>query len=146
MNRLDFSAALPADADTASLVGRVWLPSVAGPSVVTIRDGQAIDITATYPTVRDLCETPDPAAALRAMAQVLAPEGRLILIEHGRTNTWAWLDAQLDAGAAAHAAKWGCEWNRDILQAVAEAGLVVERVSRWHFGSTTVVYARPVEK
>jgi methyltransferase OMS1 len=93
-----------------------------------------------------LCSVPDPAAALRAMAAVLAPGGRLILIEHGRTNTWAWLDAQLDAGAAAHAAKWGCEWNRDILQAVAEAGLVVERVSRWHFGSTTVVYARPVEK
>lgn len=66
MNRLDFSAALPADADTASLVGRVWLPAVGGPSVVAIRDGAAIDITATYPTVRDLCETPDPAAALRA--------------------------------------------------------------------------------
>lgn len=112
------------------------------------------DLTpATTPTAFDtvvdtfgLCSVPDPAAALRAMAAVLAPGGRLILIEHGRTNTWAWLDAQLDAGAAAHAAKWGCDWNRDILKAVAEAGLVVERVSRWHFGSTTVVYARPVEE
>ncbi len=58
--------ALPEDAATAALAGRVWRPDVAGPSVVALRDGELIDITATYPTMRDLCEAPDPAAALRA--------------------------------------------------------------------------------
>ncbi len=57
---------LPQDAANAALGGRVWLPEAEGPAVVAIRDGAAIDITAAFPTMRDLCETPDPAAALRA--------------------------------------------------------------------------------
>ena len=89
-----------------------------------------------------LCSVPDPVAALRSMATLLAPGGTIILLEHGRSNRWRWLDAELDAAAPAHAAKWGCEWNRDILKAVEEAGLVVDSVARWHFGTTTVVHAR----
>ena len=38
----------------------------AGPSVVAIRDGAVLDISRHFPTMRDLCEAPDPAAALRA--------------------------------------------------------------------------------
>lgn len=59
-------AALPDDAAAAALAGRVWRPDVAGPSVVAVRDGMAIDVTGTFPTMRDLCEAADPAAALRA--------------------------------------------------------------------------------
>ena len=61
-------AALPDDAHLAALAGRVWLPDAGGPAVVAIRDGAVLDISAAYPTMRDLCETPDPAAALRAAA------------------------------------------------------------------------------
>jgi fumarylacetoacetate (FAA) hydrolase family protein len=57
---------LPEDAAMAALAGRVWRPDVAGPSVVAVRGPDLIDITATFPTMRDLCEAPDPAAALRA--------------------------------------------------------------------------------
>src|SRR5688572_6673039 len=57
---------LPEDHAAASLAGRVWRPDAAGPSVVAIRGGEAFDITAAFPTMRDLCETPSPAAALRA--------------------------------------------------------------------------------
>jgi fumarylacetoacetate (FAA) hydrolase family protein len=59
-------AALPDDAANAALAGRVWRPELAGPSVVAIRDGAVVDISATFPTMRDLCESPNPAAALRA--------------------------------------------------------------------------------
>jgi fumarylacetoacetate (FAA) hydrolase family protein len=59
-------AALPVDAAAATLVGRAWRPDADGPSVVVIRDGTAFDISAAYPTMRDLCETADPAAAARA--------------------------------------------------------------------------------
>lgn len=59
-------AALPDDANQASLAGRVWRPELGGPSVVTIRNGSVVDISATFPTVRDLCETPDPSAELQA--------------------------------------------------------------------------------
>lgn len=50
----------------ASLVGRVFRPDVAGPSVVRVEGGRVIDISAAFPTVRDLCEAGQPAAALRA--------------------------------------------------------------------------------
>ncbi len=57
---------LPADAATAALAGRVWLPGAQGPAVVALRGDVLIDITAAFPTMRDLCEAPDPAASLRA--------------------------------------------------------------------------------
>ncbi len=64
--RLDARTALPVDAGAAALAGRVWRPDVAGPSVVAVRDGRVIDISRAFPTMRDLCEMADPAAALRA--------------------------------------------------------------------------------
>jgi fumarylacetoacetate (FAA) hydrolase family protein len=60
--------ALPDDGVTGALAGRVWRPDLAGPSVVALRAVGAVDISAAYPTMRDLCETADPAAALRAAA------------------------------------------------------------------------------
>ncbi len=58
--------ALPDDAATAALAGRVWRPDLSGPSVVAVRDGELFDISTQFPTMRDLCEAADPAAALRA--------------------------------------------------------------------------------
>ncbi|TDH34468.1 fumarylacetoacetate hydrolase [Pseudohoeflea suaedae] len=47
-------------------VGRVWLADIAGPSVVTVRDGRLVDITSkTAPTVRDVFELDDPLAHVR---------------------------------------------------------------------------------
>ena len=57
---------LPQDAPVAALLGRVWRPDVAGPAVVTLRDGMLVDVTRAFPTSRDLCEAREPAAALRA--------------------------------------------------------------------------------
>ncbi|MFD4835891.1 fumarylacetoacetate hydrolase family protein [Achromobacter sp. NPDC058515] len=60
---------LPSDLPKALLVGRVWRPApVNGPSVVVVRGGQAIDITAVAPTVSDLLDRPD-RVALAANAQ-----------------------------------------------------------------------------
>ncbi|OIQ31581.1 MAG: fumarylacetoacetate hydrolase [Alphaproteobacteria bacterium MedPE-SWcel] len=48
-------------------LGRVWDPDVQGPIVVTLREGQVIDITSkTAPLLRDICEMEDPAAYVRA--------------------------------------------------------------------------------
>jgi fumarylacetoacetate (FAA) hydrolase family protein len=57
--------ALPEDAADAALVGRVWRADVDGPSVVVLRDGAAFDVSRHFPTMRDLCECPDPAATVR---------------------------------------------------------------------------------
>ncbi|MBV8612633.1 MAG: fumarylacetoacetate hydrolase family protein [Acetobacteraceae bacterium] len=66
--RQTLSPALPEDGDDAVLAGRVWRPDVGGPSVVAVRAGALVDVTAAFPTIRDLCEADDPAGALRAAA------------------------------------------------------------------------------
>jgi fumarylacetoacetate (FAA) hydrolase family protein len=55
---------LPAD---GLFVGRARTSDTSHPLVVTMRDGMVLDITSsTAPTVRDLCELPDPAAHARS--------------------------------------------------------------------------------
>jgi fumarylacetoacetate (FAA) hydrolase family protein len=57
--------ALPEDSEDAALVGRVWRPELAGPSVVALHGSELVDISALAPTMRDLCEAPEPAALAR---------------------------------------------------------------------------------
>ena len=47
---------LPDDAARATLVGRVWDPAVGGPSVVTVRDGLVLDLSARFATMSELTE------------------------------------------------------------------------------------------
>ncbi len=56
---------LPDDADRALLVGRVWLPEANGPAVVALREGELIDLSRTFPTMRELTEHPVPAEVVR---------------------------------------------------------------------------------
>ena len=56
--------ALPADAADAALAGRIWLPEADGPAVVAVRPDGVFNVSRSFPTMRDLCESPDPAAAL----------------------------------------------------------------------------------
>jgi len=59
---------LPDDGFAGALAARVWLPDVNGPSVVAVREDGVFDISAAFATMRDLCESPSPAEALRAAA------------------------------------------------------------------------------
>ena len=59
----DADGILPADASEALLVGRAQLPE--GPGVVVLRDGTLYDLSAVFPTMSALTETPDPASAVR---------------------------------------------------------------------------------
>ncbi len=94
--------ALPEDAAQAALAGRVWRPDLGGPSVVAVRDGALFDISAHFPTLRDLCESPDPAAGLRATPG--APLGPLAAIlantpPEARDPARPWLLAPIDLQA-----------------------------------------------
>lgn len=66
MLSLNASSVLPDDGTAGTLVGRVFLPAAAGPSVVAVRDGGVFDVTARFPTVSALAEEESPAAALNA--------------------------------------------------------------------------------
>lgn len=58
--------AMPEDAGDAVLVGRAWRPDVDGPSVISIRGADVVDISQAAATMRDLCEAEDPAALVRS--------------------------------------------------------------------------------
>lgn len=64
--RATTNATLPHDTGKAVLAGRLWRPDVGGPSVIAVRGNDLVDVSAVFPTMRDLCEAGDPAAALRA--------------------------------------------------------------------------------
>ena len=101
----------------------------------------------SFDTVVDtfgLCSYEDPVAALREMARVCKrgdERGRILLIEHGRSQSHAWLTNILDKHARPHAAKWGCYWNRDIVGIVKEAGLTIVQRHEFHFGTTQLIVA-----
>jgi fumarylacetoacetate (FAA) hydrolase family protein len=63
---LNEETTLPLDRYAGALAARLWLPEVDGPSVVAIREDGVFDVSRTFATMRDLCETPSPAQALRA--------------------------------------------------------------------------------
>lgn len=55
-----------------TFVGRVWRPDVSGPSIVTLRDGDVVDITSrAAPLVADICEMGDPAGYVRTAPGVV---------------------------------------------------------------------------
>ncbi len=95
-------AALPEDHAGAALAGRVWRPELGGPSVVAVRGGEMVDITAAFPTMRDLCEAHDPAAALRGAQGESLGAVRDILANtpvDGRDVGRPWLLAPIDLQA-----------------------------------------------
>ncbi|WP_368905027.1 fumarylacetoacetate hydrolase family protein [Taklimakanibacter lacteus] len=94
--------ALPRDHDKAALAGRVWRPDVDGPSVVTLRGDELFDISADYPTMRDLCETADPAKAMRAAkGQPIGKLGDILANSAAdrRSGSVPWLLAPVDLQA-----------------------------------------------
>ncbi len=93
---------LPDDAADAVLAGRVWRPDVGGPSVVAVRNGALVDVSAAFPTMRDLCEADDPAASLRAAQGGTIGELDAILANtpvERRRGSVPWLLAPIDLQA-----------------------------------------------
>ncbi|KAL2759500.1 hypothetical protein ACRALDRAFT_2096788, partial [Sodiomyces alcalophilus JCM 7366] len=82
-----------------------------------------------------LCSVADPGRVIRNMADMVKPgTGKIILIEHGRSR-WGIVNTLLDWSAPSHFQKYGCWWNRDIVDivetaAAATPGLRVLRIER----------------
>ncbi|HVX75199.1 MAG TPA: fumarylacetoacetate hydrolase family protein [Bradyrhizobium sp.] len=68
MKSLNAASVLPEDGTVGTLVGRVWLPSAAGPAVVAVREDGVFDVTSAFPTVSALAEEAEPAVALSKVA------------------------------------------------------------------------------
>jgi len=88
------------------------------------------------------CTFPDPVAALREMGRVVKPEGRILLLEHGRSS-WGLIGHHQDRTAHHHFETAGCRWNQEPLDLVRAAGLTVSNHRRSFFGIFHSIEAHP---
>lgn len=113
---------------------------------LAVMDGEELAIrTQAADTVLSsltLCTFPEPIQALREMSRICRREGQVLLLEHGRSDR-LWLGRWQDRRAAPHARTLGCQWNREPLELVQEAGLEVEQARRWFLGVFHLIVARP---
>jgi ubiquinone/menaquinone biosynthesis C-methylase UbiE len=79
------------------------------------------------------CTFPNPVAALQEMARVCKPAGRILLLEHGRSDR-EWIGRWQDNREDSFAKQLGCHWNREPLELVRQAGLKVNKSRRVFFG------------
>lgn len=89
------------------------------------------------------CTFPNPVAALAEMARVCRLEGKILLLEHGRSDR-EWLGRWQDNYADKFAKPLGCHWNREPLVQVRNAGLEVEQSRRFLSGIFHLIDAKPV--
>ena len=135
---LDPSNILPEDKTTGALVARVWRPELDGPSVAVVRNDGLYDISATCPTVRDLCEVPDPAEVLKRaqgerigdLAEILANTER-----QARKPAKPWLLAPVDLQAIKAAG---------VTFAVSMLERVIEERARGNAGAAAAIRAEIV--
>lgn len=88
------------------------------------------------------CTFPDPVAALSEMGRVCKPDGRILLLEHGRSSVGPIARFQ-DWRADAHFQKHSCRWNQEPLDVVARSPLTVVESSSALFGIITAIEAHP---
>ncbi len=89
-----------------------------------------------------LCTYMEPVAALAEMARVCRADGRILLLEHGRSRH-GWLGRLQDRLAGSHAKAVGCIWNREPHECCEAAGLRVAAARRTFFGVFHVLEAIP---
>lgn len=96
----------------------------------------------TVVSTLSLCTFVNPIKALSEMSRVCRSDGRILLLEHGRSDV-PWINRLLDRLSQANARHFGCYWNRDPVYLVQQAGLEIIRVDRHFFGMIYCIRARP---
>jgi ubiquinone/menaquinone biosynthesis C-methylase UbiE len=102
------------------------------------RDGRFDTVVTSLST----CTFPNPVLALKEIKRVCHPAGKVLLLEHGRSDRerlGRWQDRHADSIAK----QLGCHWNREPLAMVLKAGLNVRRARRLFFGIFYQIEAAP---
>lgn len=102
--------------------------SQSGEEPIPLSDASVDTVVITW----TLCSIPDPSQALRQMKRVLKPNGRLIFVEHGRSD-----DPGVIAWQDRIAPLWkriggGCHLNRKIDQLIATAGFEISELKNFY--------------
>src|SRR6266481_5431780 len=100
--KLSVTECVPRDG-SALLIGRAWIPAEDGPSVITVRGDEAVDLTRAYPTVSQLLNIARPDE-LRTAIKGAPVAGRLDdivsnSVEGHRDRARPWLLAPCDLQA-----------------------------------------------
>jgi ubiquinone/menaquinone biosynthesis C-methylase UbiE len=88
------------------------------------------------------CTFPNPVTALREMRRVCKSEGKILLLEHGRSDR-EWLARWQDRHADKFAKPLGCHWNREPRNLVRQAGLGMNEARRTFLGIFHQIEAVP---
>ncbi|WP_324664982.1 class I SAM-dependent methyltransferase [Haloarcula sediminis] len=88
------------------------------------------------------CTFPDPVAALSEMARVCRPDGRVLLLEHGRSDAEL-LGRLQDWRADTHYERHGCRWTQEPLAHFDRTDLTVVDSESLLLGTVTLIEARP---
>lgn len=96
----------------------------------------------TIVSTMTLCTFIEPVKALREMSRVCKPDGRILLMEHGRSSTGPIARFQ-DRWEEKHAEQMGCHWNREPVEIAQEAGLELIQAQTHFFGVFHEIVARP---
>ncbi len=96
-------------------------------------------------------KTSHPVRLLNELARVCKPNGRVLLLEHGRASPFyerlLSINKKMDEGKDVHHFnRWGCWANRDIEDLIEQSDLEIEYIQRWNFGTTYYIIARPKKK
>ncbi len=102
---------------------------LAGAEALPFEDGAFDTVVSTLV----LCTVPDPEAALRELHRVLKPGGRLLFIEHIRSESPRWARWQDRLNAPWRAFAEGCNCNRATLDMLARSPFGLGAVERGSF-------------
>ena len=111
-----------------------------------VADAEALPFPArrfdTIVSSLSMCTFPSPTAALREMARVARDSGKVLLLEHGRSDRerlGRWQDRHADQFAK----PLGCHWNREPLELAKTARLKIVEARRSFFGILHLIEAKP---
>lgn len=90
------------------------------------------------------CSFFKPVHALQEMRRVCRPDGRILLIEHGRSN-WNWLGKYQDRHLHEQIEQGGCRWNQEPQELVKEAGLNILGAERTLLGILHTMTVSPAK-
>ena len=111
-----------------------------------VMDAEALKFPDSYFDVvisaMSTCTFPDPIRALQEMKRVVKDDGRILLLEHGRSR-WDFIGRYQDKSAKNHFPMAGCRWNQEPIELIEKVGLEIISQEDKTFGVFHAIIAKP---